>query len=465
MPSIPQYNEQQVGITPLPGVRVPQPLENPLFGLGRALERVGDKADRIVYGAEIAESAKLVGEGTEGLLGAIQEAKQKYENPEEYRAAAMDRIKEVYDSTLEKSSSARSRQRVEAQLANNLAGARRHVDLGYFEKKKDQGRADTDIALETLSRAAIADGSPDNMRVVARMAGDMLGRMKAEGYYTAQEVANLNQAFEKKVLIGSAQVQIRSNAESFLADVTDPQNTKYARLDLDTKLKLSEQARKVIEDQERQQDKVTKEVTDVAMRALQAAANRGAIDPGDMQDLLAGQNPYVTPQQARSLNEVNSNPPSAGAGGGTSVQALTAEYYLKPRSLAHINATRAKLSALQAQLGRPDPLINKLANELQSDQTTLENQGISREANQIQRENRGIRNLQNEYDAEKKDVPKVLQNLFGNHDAQNKAKIESEYRRHGAEAAKKLAENLAKGQVKKSEGIRQEHEKALNYGR
>src|SRR5688572_17028741 len=142
MPSIPSYSEQQVGITPLPGVRVPQPLEDPLFGLGRALERIGDQADRIVYGAEIAESAKLVGEGTEGLLGAIQEAKQKYENPEEYRAAAMDRIKEVYDSTLEKSSSARSRQRVEAQLANNLAGARRHVDLGYFEKKKDRGRAD-----------------------------------------------------------------------------------------------------------------------------------------------------------------------------------------------------------------------------------------------------------------------------------------------------------------------------------
>src|SRR5688572_22203838 len=164
MAGIPIYNEQQVGITPLPGVRVPQPLENPLGGVGKALQGIGDQAARIVRGAEIAEATKLVGEGTEGLLTAIENAKREFDNPEEYRATALERIKEVYDSTLEKSSSGFGRQAIEARLANNLAAAKRHVNAGYFEKKKDRGRADADLAIQQMTDRAVREADPEGRK-------------------------------------------------------------------------------------------------------------------------------------------------------------------------------------------------------------------------------------------------------------------------------------------------------------
>jgi len=111
------------------------------------------------------------------------------------------------------------------------------------------------------------------------------------------------------------------------------------------------------------------------------------------------------------------------------------------------------LRHLQQQLGRPNADITKFANELQGDQTAMENQSISRDANEIQRENRVIRNMQTEYDAFKQQLPPSLQRLFGNQDSQNKAKIETIFRTQGPEAARKYLESVTKQQQQKVEQI------------
>ena len=268
--------------------------------------------------------------------------------------------------------------------------------------------------------------------------------------------------FEKEIANRRANKRSLATPELFLAETLE-NDGKVEGLADDEAIKYVAQARREMERQDTARDKVAREVKGIVMDRWQARANSGSITPEESAALLSGNVTGITPAEARTLVNVNSEPPMSGGSGSLSVQALAAEYYLRPRSIGNINTTRAKLRALQNDLGRPDPLINKLANELQSDQTTLENQGIAREGNEIQRQNREVKQIQTEYDADKPQTPKALQTLLGNQDAQNKAKIEAEYRRNGAEAARKLRDQLSKGQKAKTDSIKEKHDAAIGW--
>jgi hypothetical protein len=432
---------------------------NSLQIASKGLGELGDDTFKIAHGAEVAEATKLVGEGSEGILTAIQRAKLQYDDPEEFQTAALEQATEVHRSTIERASTPGSRRRVEALLANNLGAAQRHVEAEYFTKKKDRARADTDQALELLSRAAISDGSPQSLRAVAKMSGNLLGQMKADNYYTAQEVTNISQAFEKKIIIGSANAQIRTNAESFLVDVDDP-NGKYARADLDTKLKLKETARKTIEDQERRQDKLTKEVREIVERGWSAAANQGKISDAEMQEALTGQHPYITPDKARQFKTINENP-STGEG-GDQVRVLRTMYRLTEGTERDVRKAMSDLRRVQSQLGKPSKLVDDFANELQSDLFRAQNQGISRENVQVQRDNRAIRDIQTSYDAWVESNP-FLKKLLGNVSERDKARLADTYKKQGPEAAKTLLDSLTKQGTTKKDSIEQKHGPALNW--
>ncbi len=266
----------------------------------------------------------------------------------------------------------------------------------------------------------------------------------------AEKRQKMESAFDTKVVWGTNLKAATDSPDEFLTRAND--DPRLGGLPLDKVLELKTKARVQIEQNDTANDKITKKVHEEAINRFESLANNGKLTGDMQQQLLDGTaSTYLTAKEGRTLVEVNNNPPSGG--GADSVQAIASEYYLSPRTLPHINATRAKLRALQAQLGRPDPLISKLANELQSDQTTMENQGISRDANAIAAGNRDIQHLKTDYKAESPPPFKPLEGLFGNQDTRNEAKIEAEYRKNGPEAARKLQQSLSKGQTAKKKAL------------
>lgn len=307
---------------------------------------------------------------------------------------------------------------------------------------------------ESLASRIVATDDPQEIARLQRTHSDLVTMLSSGKYpaMDAEEAQKRRMGFRTKTLVKAATAQIRTDPDSF--DSSDP---KWGTLDLEARTKLGEQARAKSAQRDVQRDKLARDTKKIEMDQANAQANFGQLDPIRLDKALRGEDPYITPSEARHLKEVNEKPPTGE--GNTAIGAIESAYKLKPRSLSTISRAFAELNNLQRQLGAPNPAITKLANELQSDQTALETQGIARQANDIAAQNRGISNLKNEYDASKPQMPKALEGIMGNHDAQNKAKIESEYRKNGPEAAKKMADSLAKGQKAKQDAQPEQRKK------
>jgi hypothetical protein len=227
-------------------------------------------------------------------------------------------------------------------------------------------------------------------------------------------------------------------------------------------MKLADKARKRIEDNERASDKLTDKFKKTIDAEWSADANFGNLNPAKLDQALRGDHPYISPDRARTLKAINDNPPTGN--GNQAAMTTWSQYLSSGRDLNRIAKTRAELNRIQADIGAPNKYIMDRLNELQSDQTTLENQGISREANAIQRQNREISNLQNTYEADKQTVPPFIERLMGNRTQQDKAKIKAEYQRFGKEAAEKLSKTLSGGAKAKADSIPQKMKNVMEYG-
>ncbi len=272
-----------------------------------------------------------------------------------------------------------------------------------------------------------------------------------------EKAVKIIEKHDLSVLNQRADAMILTNAPTFLEAADSGQ---FERLGAAEVLKKRETARKKMEQDEARQEKVFKRVQDIAENFWSAQANQGKLSAAAIEDALAGNNPHITPDKARQYKTINDNPPTGA--GGDSVQAIMSEYYLGERSLPRIRATRAKLQSLQAQLGRANPLISKAANELQSDQTTMENQAISRDANEIAKQNREIGNLKTTYDAWVDQNP-IIKKTIGNVAERDKARIADTYKRQGPEAAKALLDGLIKQKQSQAKAVEQKHGTALNW--
>jgi hypothetical protein len=283
----------------------------------------------------------------------------------------------------------------------------------------------------------------------------------SEGPYApldAEGLRKANNLFENKVYSKQALAMIGRDAQGFLNAADEGQFNTH--LTEDQIYKFRGMARQKIDQDEKAQDKVTKDVKELVTNGVQAKANLGQLTANEQNALLNGTySNYITAKEGHALVETNSHPVTGA--GSTQAQAIMSRYYLGPRTIPRINATRQELQHLQAELGQPDPFVMKFANELQSDQTAMENQGIARENVQVQRENQDIKHIQTNYEADKKDIPKPLEKILGNKDQQNKAKIEQTYRKQGPEAARNMAESLAKGQNQKASNIPEAQKKVL----
>lgn len=294
------------------------------------------------------------------------------------------------------------------------------VRVGNQKEWGEHRVAQTAELADLMADKIVSSDNPRDVEKYKALYNDQLNVLSIGPYAPLNAVKRqqMEKDFSNKVLSKRAQRMINEVPESFLVAADEGQ---FKDLTEDQVYKFRSMARGKIEADERANDRVAKEVKDLAMNSLQASANKGEISAADMADMLAGRNPYVTAAQARTLNEVNNNPPTGA--GGDNVRAIMQEYHAGPSSFGRIRAARAQLRSLMQSQGSPNPLLDKALNELQTDERTMT--GI--EASRVNRE---IQAAQDSYTANTPPLPFNFP-LFNNQRTQDKAKIADTIRKGG----------------------------------
>jgi predicted transcriptional regulator len=321
--------------------------------------------------------------------------------------------------------------------------------------------AQTDMLGDVIADKIISTTDPQEAAKYRAMYNGQLEALSTGPFapLNADQAQNKMAAWEKKVVAKRADAQRRNNPTAFLVDLAAG---KYPELDLDMSLKMGQQARDQLDDMEKITERNTKKIKDAVDDEWSAQANFGQLDPVQLNDALAGKHPYISPDRARVLKGINENPPTGN--GNQAAMTTWSQYLSSGRDLQRIAKTRAELNRIQADIGAPNKYIMDRLNELQSDQTTMENQAISRQANDIAAQNRGIASEINQYRADIAPVPAFVERLRPNTTAQDEAKIKAMYQKEGAEAAQKLREKLSKGAVSTYQATPPKMKNVQEYG-
>jgi hypothetical protein len=120
------------------------------------------------------------------------------------------------------------------------------------------------------------------------------------------------------------------------------------------------------------------------LMGAQALANFGLWSDASAEKALKGEDPWIDPDKARTLLEINNNPPETSGAGNLAARTIASEYHLGPRTRPRIEATLRQLNKLQSSLGRPNKIIDQLGNELQTDIDHLDTLDVSKQ-NQTQK--------------------------------------------------------------------------------
>jgi hypothetical protein len=231
-------------------------------------------------------------------------------------------------------------------------------------------------------------------------------------------------------------------------------NGVYKSLPLDEQAGVLERVRVGQSNTEAVTDKNAANISDVLMREAEARANFGLLSDRFLNSVMSNLEPYMKPSEGRRLKAINDNPPTGD--GSDNVRSIMSEYYLSGgRTQPAIDKARRALNALQGRMERPNPLIMKAANELQSDQTAVENLDAARM-------NRQINAAHDEYDAVSPPTLPFLRNIIPNKRQQDLGKIDSTIRKGGDPAPlikQKAGENKAK-----SEATPQKYKDVMEYG-
>jgi len=250
-----------------------------------------------------------------------------------------------------------------------------------------------------------------NSLVTTAGAPSSVGGKSVPASLLPKEVEDKKQKFQLDMLRNRAKFLAEDNPWKLQAEYG---RGDYQALPLDEQSRVLEGIRIGINNKESAKDKMAGRIHDVVKRTAEAQANFGLLSDAFLNAAMSGLDPYVKPEEGRALKAINDNPPTGE--GSNNVRAIMSDYYSQPRSTQNIENARKRLNALQADLGRPNPLIMKANNELQSDQSVVENIDV-------QKQNHAITAAKDTYDATKPPMPSFLNNLLGNQDARNKAKI------------------------------------------
>ena len=421
-----------------------------IAGLGAVLQDAQLQQDEI----EVKRQAVMLDTRLEELKEEIKEEPDFAKRDKLYEDRATEYLKTATDSLTSDNVKAGLNSYYSIKFPREMVKVR----VGTQKEWGESRIAQTESLGDMMADRIVSSDDPAEAAKYQALYKGQLQQLSQGPYAPLNEVQRqrMESAFETKVTTKRAQRMINQDAPSFLRAADEGQ---FSNLTEDVVYRFREQARTKIEQNEARDDRVMRQIKEASLNNWNARANRGDITAAEMTELLNGNNPYVSAREARTLNEVNSNP-LAGAAAGTAVQAIMSEYYLGERTIPRINATRARLRALQVETGQPDPLIMKAANELQGDQTAAENTAISRDNVEYQRKEREARSLVDSLQANQPAMP-FNSPLFTNQQRRTEAQIKDAVRKGDSESAKKLSE----GKGKPLEKVPERNRKVMELGR
>jgi hypothetical protein len=254
---------------------------------------------------------------------------------------------------------------------------------------------------------------------------------------------------------------MRTNPSGFLADQV---SGKYDDLDITTRLKLGEQAQQKIDAGDRKREAEHKKVSEAVYQDGYSRALNKTLDSTWLQNALNNRDPYITPEKAKHLFDLQ-NKPGTGAE-DKAIAALQLQYRSGPTSAARVSQFRAQAQQLMSGMTEPNETLSKFFDELMSDERTERGFGITLQAadrsargegraeRSEARTERNDRDAQikkqveaalTEYDANKTALP-FNNPIFTNKEKQTRAKIENDITK-GRKPEEVLKEALSKSKA------------------
>lgn len=204
MPRIPTlFAQREIGYSR--GLPAPP---SSVFGqeTSQALQEQGQIFDKIQTGYNAVEGAKIAGLASEGMRGALAEAKTKYEaDPEGYKAFMENEIPRIYDDAIASAPNNAVRQQLEIRLANDRAAATVQAKYGYAEQQVNRSKADMVVVEDTLSKAIVAEEDPEKRKILFKTYGQAVGATPFGAAEKQKRIVEFNQ----KVLERQADTIIR----------------------------------------------------------------------------------------------------------------------------------------------------------------------------------------------------------------------------------------------------------------
>jgi len=329
------------------------------------------------------------------------------------------------------------------------------------ENAKDWGNervAQTEALGDTLVNQIARSADPMEATKYRAMYYDQLNALLSGPYapLTPEKRRAMQAAFDTKLTMTMNERDLTNNPNEYLTRPDD--DPRFGGLSYDKVRELRSKARTQKEQDEKDTEKVYKDTKEKILNDYYGQANFGNLSQDAMNDMLAGRNPYITPREAHTLNEVNSNPPTGA--GSNAAKAIWMEYTSGERSMSRISKTRAALNHLQSMTGEPDKFIIQYLRDLQTDESVVVTQGIARDNNRIQQDNRAIHNMEVSYDAWVDQNP-FLKSILGNRSTQEKAQIRDTYNKFGRDAAQLMLEGFINRNKARTDAIPQRHKDVI----
>jgi hypothetical protein len=256
------------------------------------------------------------------------------------------------------------RKALEAHIAKLLPEATVDVQAEALNLWSGHQRAALDAHGETLSQRAAEAATPEARDGAVGLYEGLLAGQLGARTITPEAAEAKRQSFRQKTLEKHMDV-LRRTDRSRLRELD--REGAFTALDPVKRLKILEAARDDEAAEERRHDAAFKEAQEAVERVWSAQANQGLLRGADVEAALRGEDPFITPDKARQLVAINDSPPIPGAG-SLQVRAIMEEYHAGPSSQTRIDQARQALNHLRRTLGRPNTLMDKALNELQTDE-------------------------------------------------------------------------------------------------
>lgn len=303
-----------------------------------------------------------------------------------------------YTDILKTSKDREVRQAFQQYVGGQLPEYMVNVQKSILATKADRSIATADRRSETLAQQAAETMDPGKRLSIVSEHLYMWEELERDGHVKSTDVVKKTSAFKTKV----AEKQMGSLVKTAEGRTTMRELDRmgeFDSVDVNTRLKWYETARIEDEKEQARTDRAFKKAQDFIELTWASLANYGQLPAEDLATAAKGEHPFITADKARQLLDINEKAPFAQDNTvKTQVAAIMQTYRLGPSSVGRINKARAELIHLSNQTDRPSEWISKAADELQTDERSM--QGLD-----YARINAGIKQAEDEY---KTKAPPVL---------------------------------------------------------